>query len=121
MSEVSEAEVLQIAASVNRESEHPIARAIVNEAKRKSLTLAPVGNFQRIAGKGAKAIIDGNDIFVGSEALLSDYNLSLGKDAQKRLANCLRRARRLFSFSRRKNYRRDRAGRYYPRGIARSD
>ena len=35
MSEVSEAEVLQIVASVNRESEHPIARAIVNEAKRK--------------------------------------------------------------------------------------
>mgnify|MGYP001599581665 FL=1 len=85
MSEVSEAEVLQIAASVNRESEHPIARAIVNEAKRKSLTLAPVGNFQRIAGKGAKAIIDGNDIFVGSEALLKDYNFSLDGNAQKKI------------------------------------
>ena len=85
MSEVSGAEVLQIAASVNSESEHPIARAIVNEAKRKNSTLSSVGNFQRIAGKGAKATIDDNDVFVGSEALLGDYNLSLDKDAQKRL------------------------------------
>ena len=74
MSEVSGAEVLQIAASVNSESEHPIARAIVNEAKRKNSTLSSVGNFQRIAGKGAKATIDDNDVFVGSEALLGDYN-----------------------------------------------
>ena len=85
MSEVSGAEVLQIAASVNSESEHPIARAIVNEAKRKNSTLSSVGNFQRIAGKGAKATIDDNDVFVGSEALLGDYNLSLDKDAQKKI------------------------------------
>lgn len=85
-SEISEEEVLRIAASVNRESEHPIARAIVSEAKRKNLTLASVGGFQRMAGKGAKAAIDGDDIFVGSEALLNDHNLSLDGNAQKKIA-----------------------------------
>ena len=83
--EIGETEVLQIVASVNKESEHPIARAIVNEAKIKNLTLSSTYNFQRIAGKGAKAIIDGNEIFVGSEALLGEHNLSLDNVAQKKI------------------------------------
>ena len=70
---------------MNSESEHPIARAIVNEAKRKSLTLSSADNFQRIAGKGAKAIIGGKNIFVGSETFLNDYNLSLEKEVQKKI------------------------------------
>ena len=98
--EISEVEVLQIAASVNKESEHPIARAIVNEAKRKNVALSSADSFQRIAGKGAKAVINGGNIFAGSEALLNDYNLSLDGNAQKRLANYLRKARRLFLFLR---------------------
>lgn len=85
-SEILEVEILRIAASVNSESEHPIARAIVNEAKRKNAALASVGSFQRIAGKGAKAVMDGKDIFVGSEALLNEHNLSLDKDAQKKIS-----------------------------------
>lgn len=84
LSEISEIETLRVAASVNSESEHPIARAIVNEAKRKNLALSPTYNFQRIAGKGAKATMGGDDIFVGSEAFLNDYNLSLNSDAQKK-------------------------------------
>lgn len=87
MSEIREAEALRLAASVNSESEHPIARAIVKEAKRKNATLALVSNFQRIAGKGAKAVIDGKDVFVGSEALLIDYNLSLDKEMQKKIGD----------------------------------
>lgn len=86
MSEIREAETLLLAASVNNESEHPIARAIVNEAQRKGFSLSSASNFQRIAGKGAKAIIDGKDIFVGSEAFLNDYNLSLDKEAQKKIS-----------------------------------
>lgn len=85
-SEISETETLHLAASVNSESEHPIARAIVNEAKRKNISLLPVSNFQRIAGKGARAVIDGKYIFVGSEAFLNEFNLSLDKDAQKKIS-----------------------------------
>lgn len=83
--EIGETEALRLAASVNGESEHPIARAIVNEAKRRGVSLSPASNFQRIAGKGAKATIDGKDIFVGSEAFINDYNLSLDKEAQKKI------------------------------------
>lgn len=85
-SEISETETLRLAASVNSESEHPIARAIVNEAKRKVFSLSLASNFQRIAGKGAKAVIDGKDIFVGSDAFLNEFNLSLDKDAQKKIS-----------------------------------
>ena len=85
MSEISETEILRIAASVNSESEHPIARAIVNEAKKRDASLSRADNFQRIAGRGAKATINGNDVFVGSEAFLNDYNLSPNKDVQKKI------------------------------------
>ena len=85
LSEISETETLRIAASVNSESEHPIARAIANEAKKKNLTLSPVNNFQRIAGKGAKATIGDDNIFVGSQAILNDHNLSLNEDARKKI------------------------------------
>ncbi|MBU6431455.1 MAG: heavy metal translocating P-type ATPase [Patescibacteria group bacterium] len=85
-SETSEEEILRIAASVDKESEHPIALAIVNEAKRKNLTLSSAGNFQRIAGKGAKAAIDGREIFVGSEALLGERNLFLDGGTQKKIS-----------------------------------
>src|SRR3989338_7388375 len=85
LSEISEIETLRVAASVNSESEHPIARAIANEAKRKNLVLSSADNFQRIAGKGAKATIGGDDIFAGSEALLNDYNLSLNENSRKKI------------------------------------
>ena len=42
-------------------------------------------NFQRIAGKGARAVVAGEYVFVGSEALLDDYNLSLDNEARKNI------------------------------------
>lgn len=73
-----EERVLRYAASVNAQSEHPIARATVAEADKRGIALLSASDFQRIAGKGAKAVIDGTDIFVGGQALLSDLNLSPG-------------------------------------------
>ena len=77
-----ETKVLQYAASVNNQSEHPVARAIVTEAKRRNLTTLPIKNFQRIAGKGAKAEIDGAQVLVGSSTLVSDYKLALDRATQ---------------------------------------
>ena len=77
-----ETKVLQYAASVDSQSEHPIARAIVKEAKKRNLKIPQVKNFQRLAGKGAKANIDGVEVLVGSKSLLSDLRLSLDPQAR---------------------------------------
>lgn len=80
-----EEKVLQYMASVDNQSEHPIARAVVNEAKKRNVSILPAKNFQRIAGKGAKASVDGIEIFVGSRSFLSDLKLSLDAEIQKRV------------------------------------
>ena len=81
----NEAKVLQYAASVDSQSEHPVARAIVAEAKKRNLKIPPVKNFQRIAGKGARATIEESEIFVGSQTLLSDLKLTLELQAQTKV------------------------------------
>lgn len=60
-------EALALAAGVNSHSEHPIARAIVEEAMSRSLGLQRVTDFQRIPGRGAEGTIEGLRIFVGTK------------------------------------------------------
>ncbi len=59
-------EALTLAAAVNAHSEHPIARAIVLEAKNKNLAISEVQNFKRIPGRGAEGVVNGRKIFVGT-------------------------------------------------------
>ena len=67
-----ELEVLQYGASVNTHSEHPLAKAMVLEAKNKNLYLFDVKNFQRIPGKGVRGEIGGVETFVGNVSLAED-------------------------------------------------
>ena len=73
----SEAEVFQYAASVNSHSEHPLAKAMVDEAKNRNIELFEVKNFQRIPGKGVMAEINDEKIFVGSVTLAEDRGIAL--------------------------------------------
>jgi len=68
-----EHEVLQLAASVDAHSEHFIARAIVEAAKEKKLPLTALKDFGRIPGKGVKALLDGQEIAIGSLSLVEEY------------------------------------------------
>lgn len=68
----NEAEVLQYAASVNSHSEHPLAQAMMSEAKKRGIKVLEAKNFQRIPGKGVKAEIGGTEVFVGSVSLAED-------------------------------------------------
>ncbi|MCA0373641.1 MAG: copper-translocating P-type ATPase [Proteobacteria bacterium] len=63
-------EILQLAASLDALSEHPLAQAIVNAAKEKSLQLLQVDNFQSVTGKGVTGTINGRKIMIGNRALL---------------------------------------------------
>jgi Cu2+-exporting ATPase len=64
---VSSIEVLTLAASVNAHSEHPIAKAMVEEAKKRSLKLEEVSDFIRVPGRGAEGMVKGSKIFVGTK------------------------------------------------------
>lgn len=62
---VTSDEALAYAAAVEAGSEHPIGRAVVEEARKRALTLKRPENFKRIPGAGAEAIVDGAKVFVG--------------------------------------------------------
>lgn len=88
-SEISENEVLQIAATADSHSEHFIARAIVEEARKKDLEILELKNFERLPGKGVRGVIAGQTILVGGEAILDDGKIvpEVIKNKIKKFAN----------------------------------
>lgn len=67
-----ETTVLQLAASLETGSQHPLAASIVREAEARSIQLLPVQKMQSLSGLGAKATVDGHLLTVGSSRLLAD-------------------------------------------------
>jgi len=84
---VSERDLLQIAASVESQSEHPLARAIVESAKQKKIELRDVIDFQSVTGGGVSGKVEGKAILVGKEKFLADSNVrfpeGLTKEARR--------------------------------------
>ena len=75
----SEEALLALAAGVERRSEHPLARAIIDKAEERELRFPKVSDARSLTGVGAQAQIDGITVFVGSPALFEDkLGLSLG-------------------------------------------
>ncbi len=71
----SEDEVLRMASSLERASEHPLAEAIVNGAKEKGVELIKTDNFQSITGMGVTGEVDGHAVAVGTIKLLESLNI----------------------------------------------
>ncbi len=75
-------EAIAAAAAVEKESEHPIAKAIVAEARKRGLAIASAQEFKRLAGTGAQAVVDGKTVFVGHrdgmDILVEVEGVSLG-------------------------------------------
>jgi P-type Cu+ transporter len=65
-------QVLRLAASLERASEHPLAAAIVNAAKQKDLILSDLSNFSYVPGKGIQGTVEGKQVAVGNSALMFD-------------------------------------------------
>jgi Cu2+-exporting ATPase len=72
---LTEDEVLELAASLETNSEHSIARGIVKSAGGKRLELLPPGNFHAIPGKGVEAVIDGRNLKVVSPGYLAENHI----------------------------------------------
>ena len=73
----SEDEVLKRAASVNYLADFAVAEALIVEAKRRGLSPLPASKFESIPGKGAKALIDGMEVQVGSPKLLVEERIAV--------------------------------------------
>jgi P-type Cu+ transporter len=83
-----EEEVLRLAASLERGSEHPLAEAIVAGAAERGVSLAKAEDFEAVTGKGVKGTVDGRAVALGNVRLLSDLGLDGGKLAD--IANARR-------------------------------
>ncbi len=82
----SDDQVLRMAASVERASEHPLARAIVEAASDRKLTLGPVRGFDSPTGKGAVGMVEGHRVAIGHTGFLREIGIStetLDADAER--------------------------------------
>ncbi len=76
----TENEVMKYEAAIESGSNHPIAKAITDEAKNRGIKIASHQNFESVAGHGLMAIIDDKKILTGKEKLLSDNNIDITKE-----------------------------------------
>jgi Cu+-exporting ATPase len=79
---LTEDDLLQLAASVERSSEHPLARAIVRAAEAKDLHLAEASDFSATFGGGVEADISGVRVMVGTQEFLKSKNVQQPQQAQ---------------------------------------
>jgi len=73
-----ENEVLRLAASLERGSEHPLAEAIVTGARERGVELADASDFDAVTGKGVKGTVDGKEVALGNAKLVNDLGLDSG-------------------------------------------
>jgi len=75
---VDEAELLRLAASLERGSEHPLAAAIVKGAESRGVTLVNADGFESVTGKGVTGRVDGREVALGNRALLDSLGVDPG-------------------------------------------
>jgi len=75
----TEQEILRYEASIETGSNHPLAKAIMEEATKKgAIPLESIEKFESVAGHGLKAVIRGKMVLAGTEKLLNDHNVDIG-------------------------------------------
>ena len=72
---MDQTELLKLAASLERGSEHPLAEAIVSAARNKDLKLVEASGFEAVTGKGVRGTIDGRDVALGNAAMLDELRI----------------------------------------------
>ena len=78
-----ETEVLRLAASLERGSEHPLAEAIVRGAEERGVEMAAAGDFEAVTGKGVKGTVDGRAVALGNLAMIRELGLEAGDLTEK--------------------------------------
>lgn len=82
---ISEKELLGLSASIENKSEHPLAEAIVNKAKRDNIKLSELKNFKAIAGHGVSGEFQKEGkVFIGTEKLMADFNIKISDEIKNK-------------------------------------
>lgn len=87
--DAAEDQVIALAAAIEKPSEHPLAEAIVGEAKAKNLSIPKVEEFQAVFGKGVMGICSGKKCFAGNSGFMEENGVALSKeqkDAMEKLS-----------------------------------
>ncbi|MFX0105793.1 MAG: heavy metal translocating P-type ATPase, partial [Candidatus Hodarchaeota archaeon] len=76
----SEEQLLFFAGSAELGSEHPLGRAIIEEANQRGISLKAPTEFDAVPGKGLKTLVEGKSVLIGNEKLMDEYNISVEED-----------------------------------------
>jgi Cu+-exporting ATPase len=79
-------EVLNLAASVEQPSEHPLGRAIVEQAREQQIQLGQVDGFEAVTGRGVKGRVGGRLAIIGNRSFLTEHSLTLPDDVERQAA-----------------------------------
>jgi Cu2+-exporting ATPase len=79
----NESDLLALAAAVEANSEHPLAKAIVAEAKRRNLPTEHAADFKALPGRGAQALVNGKSVIVGGPRLLTEDTATVPPEVEK--------------------------------------
>jgi P-type Cu+ transporter len=80
-----ESSLLSIAASVEQNSDHPLAKAVVRKAKERGITPQAVERFDTFGGKGVSALVEGQEVLIGNRLFLEGRSLSIGPEIEQRV------------------------------------
>ena len=75
LSDFNRSDLLQLIASAEQHSEHPLAQAILEAAEEEGLDLLPVSHFEAMVGRGLSAQVEGKQLLVGNESLMKEKNI----------------------------------------------
>lgn len=81
LGDMTETELLQVAASLEKPSEHPLGAAIVEEGVARNMAVLPVTDFVAVHGKGVRGTVQGEDWLAGNAAMMQDAGVELGNGA----------------------------------------
>jgi len=82
---LSENGILQLVGTIERKSEHPIAKAIVQRCSKQSIRLGQVREVEILTGLGIKGRYKGEDILIGSKKLMQENNITLNEEDEEKL------------------------------------
>ncbi|HUN03083.1 MAG TPA: copper-translocating P-type ATPase, partial [Niabella sp.] len=86
-SNIAQKKILQLLASLEKQSEHPLAQAVVGRAKDEKINFLSVSNFKALEGKGLEGTITGTHYFAGNLKLADDLGLSVDTNHIKKLTS----------------------------------
>ncbi|MEP7196125.1 MAG: heavy metal translocating P-type ATPase [Saprospiraceae bacterium] len=81
----SENELLLFAASINSQSEHPLAEAIVNKAKKEKVEIKPIFEFEAVSGKGVLGKVENKNIVIGNDKLLQEKKIAISPSQKEQI------------------------------------